>query len=48
MTLFPPYGHSKNKIGIELGLSNYATKSSLKSPAGVDTSQFARNDDLVN
>ena len=28
--------------------SNYATKSDLKNAAGVDTSQFAKNADLVN
>ena len=25
-----PYGHRKNKIKVELDLSNYATKSNLK------------------
>ena len=30
MSYFPPYGHSKNKIEVELDLSNYATKSDLK------------------
>ena len=34
---------SKNKIEIELDLSNYATKSNLKNAAGVDTSDFAKN-----
>ena len=33
----------KNKIEIELDLSNYATKSNLKNAAGVDTSDFAKN-----
>ena len=32
------YIHSKNKIEVELGLSNYATKSDLKNAAGIDTS----------
>ena len=27
MSYFPPYGHNKNKIKVELDLSNYATKS---------------------
>ena len=31
MSYFPePYSHNKNKIKTELDLSNYATKSSLK------------------
>ena len=30
MSYFPLYSHSKNKIEIELDLSNYATKSDLK------------------
>ena len=34
---------SKNRIEIELDLSNYATKSNLKNAAGVDTSDFAKN-----
>ena len=42
MSYFPPCSHSKNKIEVELGLSNYATKSDLKNAAGVDTSQFAK------
>ena len=33
----------KNKIEIELDLSNYATKSNLKNAAGVDTSDFAKS-----
>ena len=40
MSYFPPYGHSKNKI--HLDLSNYATQSQLKNATGVDTSQFAK------
>ena len=43
MSYFPPYHHSKNKIKVELDLSNFATKS-----AGVGTSQFAKKDDLAN
>ena len=30
MSYFPPYGHSKNKIEVELDLSNYATKLDLR------------------
>ena len=48
MSHFPPYGHSKNKIQVELGLPNYAAKSDLKNVTDVDTSQFAKEDDLVN
>ena len=48
MSYIPPYRNSKNKIEVELDLSNYATKSDLKNPTGVDTSQFAKKDDLAN
>ena len=48
MSHFLSYGHSKNKIEVELDLSKYATKSNLKSAAGVDTSQFVKKDDLTN
>ena len=30
MSYFPPYGHSKNKIKVELAFSNHATKPGLK------------------
>ena len=39
--LFCIYVHSKNKIEIELNLSNYATKSDLNNASDMDTSQFA-------
>ena len=29
MSYFPPYDHSKNKIEIELELSNYAAKADI-------------------
>ena len=48
MSFLPPYSHSKNKIEVELDLSNYATKSDLKNASDVDTSQFAKKDDLAN
>ena len=48
MSYFPPYGNSKNKIKVELDLSIYATKSDLKNTTGVDTSQFAKKDDVAN
>ena len=42
------YSHSKNKTEVKLDLSNYAKKSDLKNPTGVETSQFAKKYDLVN
>ena len=36
MSCFAPYSHSKNKIEVELDLSNYATKSGLISATRVD------------
>ena len=33
---------------VELDLSNYATKADLKNAAGVDTSKFAKKDDLAS
>ena len=36
------YTHSKNKIKVELDLSNYETKSDLKNATGVDASKFAK------
>ena len=47
MSFFSPFGHSKNKIKVELDLSNYATKSELKT-AAVGTSQLVKIDDLAN
>ena len=48
MSYFPPYSHNENKIGFELDLSNYATKSDLKKATGVDISQFAKKDYLAD
>ena len=43
MSCFPePHTISKNKIEVELDLSNYVTKSDLKNASGVDTSDFAK------
>ena len=43
MSYFPePYTRSKKQKKVELDLSNYATKSDLKSQAGVDISKFAK------
>ena len=38
--------HSKNKLEVELDLSNYAKKSDFKNVRGVDTSHFANKADL--
>ena len=46
MSYFPPYSHSKYRIEIELDLSNYATK--FEFSIGVETSQFAKKDDIAN
>ena len=49
MSYFPePYNHSKNKIKVDLNLSNYVTKSDIKKTTGVDTSDFAKRADLAN
>ena len=43
-----PHTHSKNKIEVELDLSNYATKSELKNAAGNNTSDFAKKANLTS
>ena len=49
MSYFPEqYSHSKNKIKFKLDLSNYATKSGLKSATGFDTSKLAKKANLVS
>ena len=48
MSYFPPFIHSKDKMEVELDLSNYATKSNLQNATCGDTSLFARKDDLAN
>ena len=49
MSYFPKaYTDSKNKIEVEIDVSNYETKSDLKNATGVDTSVFAKKVDLVN
>ena len=46
---FPkPYAHCKDKIKVELVLSNYTAKSDLKNAVGVGTSTFAKTADLVS
>ena len=49
MSYFPErYSHSKNKKKLKLDLSNYATKSGLKSATGFDTSKLAKKANLVS
>ena len=49
MSYFPElHTRTKNRIEVELDLSNYATKSDLKNPAGVDTLDFAKKIDLAS
>ena len=49
MSYFPePYTCSKNKLKIELDLSNYATKLDLKNATSIDTSVFIGNIDLAS
>ena len=46
MSYFPElHALSKNKIKVELDLSNYATKSNLKNATGVDKLKFAKKAD---
>ena len=45
---FPKPRPLGENVKFELDLSNYATKADLKNAAGVDTSKFAKNDDLAN
>ena len=42
MSYYPPCSYSRNKIKVELDLSNYVTKSELKNATSIDTSQFAK------
>ena len=49
MSHYPkPDSYCKNKIKIAFHLSNYARKSDLKKPIGVDTSNFAEKVHLPN
>ena len=41
-----PYGHNKNKIKVELDLSNYARKPHLKGTTDIDKSKFTKKNDL--
>ena len=49
MSYFPePHTHSKNKIEVELDLSNYATKSDSENATSSVTSKFAKTFDLAS
>ena len=41
-----PANYGKNKIKLELELSNYTTKSELKNTVSVETSTFTKKTDL--
>ena len=43
-----PYTRSRKKIKVELDLSNYATKSNLKSATFAVTSDFAKKANLTS
>ena len=43
-----PYSRIKNKIKVELDLSNYAIKPDLKRVIGIDASKFTKKVDLAN
>ena len=45
---FPEQKFSGGRVKVELDLSNYTTKADLKNAAGVDTSKFAKKDDLAS
>ena len=46
-TYYPSYKSSSNNIKVELGLSNYATKTDLSNITHVDTSNFASKTNLA-
>ena len=48
MSYYPEPSYSRNKIRVELGLSNYATKFDIKKATGVDTSNFAKKANLAS
>ena len=45
---FPKQKALGANVKVELDLPNYATKAELKNTAGVDTTKFAKKDDLVS
>ena len=46
-TYYPPYKSSSNNVKVELDLTNYATKTNLKSITHVDVSIFASKTNLA-
>ena len=48
MSYFPELFTNKNKLEVELDLSNYANKSDLKNATGADTLQFAKKGNLAD
>ena len=46
-TYYPPYKSSSNNVKVELDLTNYATKTDLKSITHVDVSSFASKTNLA-
>ena len=47
MSYYPPYKSSSNNVKVELGLTNYATKTDLKNATHVDVSRFASKTNLA-
>ena len=47
MSYYPPCKSSSNNIKVELGLTNYATKTDLKNITHVDVSSFASKTNLA-
>ena len=47
MSYYPPYKRSSNNVKVELDLTNYATKTDLKSITHVDVSSFASKTNLA-
>ena len=47
MSYYPPYKRSSNNVKVELHLTNYATKTDLKSITHVDVSSFASKTNLA-
>ena len=45
---FPEPKSSGGRVKVELNLSNYTTKTDLKNATGVDTSSFAKKNDLAH
>ena len=49
MSYFPDLGsYGRNKLKVELDLSNHGTKSEIKNITGVDTSDFAKDTNIAS